>query len=143
MIQALLPVLGPIVGDVIKRVLPEDKDKRMEIEREMSMALVSNSHAIEHAASSIILAEAKSESWLASSWRPLLMLIITAIIAWNFLFAPLIELCVQLFTGNILPLSINLPDQLWTLLMIGVGGYVSGRALEKVAKNINVGRKNG
>ena len=69
------------------------------------------------------------------------MLVITAIVAWNFLFAPLIELFVQLFTGNMIPLTIDLPDQLWSLLMIGVGGYVGGRSLEKVAKNINVNKK--
>ena len=140
MIQALLPILGPLVGDVVKRVLPEDKDKRAEIEREINMAVISNSSAIEQAASSIVLAEAKSESWLASSWRPILMLIITAIIGWNFLFAPLIELAVQLFTGNMIPLTIDLPDQLWSLLMIGVGGYVGGRSLEKVAKNVRINK---
>lgn len=141
MIQALLPVLSPILGDVVKRVLPEDKDKRAEIERELNMAVLNNASSIEQAASSIVLAEAKSESWLAKSWRPILMLVITAIVAWNFLFAPLIELFVQLFTGNMIPLTIDLPDQLWSLLMIGVGGYVGGRSLEKVAKNINVNKK--
>ena len=60
MIAALLPVLGPIVGDVIKRVLPEDKDKRADIEREINMALLGNSAAIEQAAASVILAESKS-----------------------------------------------------------------------------------
>lgn len=142
MIQALLPVLSPILGDVVKRVLPEDKDKRAEIERELNMAVLNNANSIEQAASSIVLAEAKSESWLASSWRPILMIIITMIIGWNFLVAPLIELGVQLFTGNMIPLAIELPDQLWSLLMIGVGGYVGGRSLEKVAKNIQV-NKNG
>tara|TARA_Y100000593_G_C4261526_1_gene312437 strand:- start:324 stop:755 length:432 start_codon:yes stop_codon:yes gene_type:complete len=142
MIQALLPVLSPILGDVVKRVLPEDKDKRAEIERELNMAVLNNANTIEQAASSIVLAEAKSESWLASSWRPILMIIITMIIGWNFLVAPLIELGVQLFTGNMIPLAIELPDQLWSLLMIGVGGYVGGRSLEKVAKNIQV-NKNG
>ena len=141
MIGALLPVLSPILGDVIKRVLPEDKDKRAEIERELNMAMLNNANAIEQSASSIVLAEAKSESWLASSWRPILMIIITMIIGWNFLVAPLIELGVQLFTGNIIPLAIDLPDQLWSLLMIGVGGYVGGRSLEKVAKNIQVNKK--
>ena len=31
MIGALLPVIGPLLGDVIKRVLPADKDKAQEI----------------------------------------------------------------------------------------------------------------
>ena len=136
MIAALLPVLGPIVGDVIKRVLPEDKDKRADIEREINMALLGNSAAIEQAAASVILAESKSEHWITATWRPILMLTITAIVGWNFLIAPLIELAVLLSTNDQVPLSIPLPEQLWNLLMIGVVGYVVGRSGEKIAKNL-------
>ena len=136
MLAALLPVLGPIVGDVIKRVLPEDKDKRAAIEREINMALLGNSAAIEQAAASVILAESKSEHWITATWRPILMLTITAIVGWNFLGAPLIELAVLLSTNDQVPLSIPLPEQLWNLLMIGVGGYVVGRSGEKIAKNL-------
>ena len=136
MIGALLPVIGPLLGDVVKRVLPEDKDKRAEIEREINMALISNSAQIEQAAASVILAEAKSEHWITATWRPILMLTITAIVAWNFLLAPLVELAVRLFVGDQIPLTIPLPDELWNLLMIGVGGYVVGRSAEKVADRV-------
>ena len=135
MIAALLPVLGPLVGDVVKRVLPEDKDKRMEVEREINMALIGNSAAIEQAAASVILAEAKSEHKITAIWRPVLMMTITAIVAWNFLLAPLVELAVMILTKDQIPLSIPLPEQLWNLLMIGVGGYVVGRSGEKMVKN--------
>jgi len=140
MIGALIPVLGPILGDVVKRVLPEDKDKAAEIERELQMQLMMNSATVEKAAADIILAEAKSDSWLASSWRPILMLVITAIVAWNFLLAPLIELSVTLATGDQIPLQIDLPGELWTLLTVGVGGYTVGRSAEKVANKI--GKRN-
>ena len=136
MIGALLPVLAPILGDVIKRVLPEDKDKAAEIERELNMQLMMNSASLEKAASDIILAEAKSEHWITSSWRPLLMLTITAIVAWNFLFAPLIEMVVVLSTGSDLPLMIDLPEELSMLLTIGVGGYTLGRSGEKIVNNL-------
>ena len=140
MIGALIPILAPILGDVVKRVLPEDKDKAAEIERELQMQLMMNSAPVEKAAADIILAEAQSDSWLASSWRPLLMMVITAIVAWNFLVAPLIELGVMLATGDQIPLSIDLPGELWTLLTVGVGGYTVGRSAEKVANNI--GKRN-
>lgn len=136
MIGALLPVIGPLLGDVIKRVLPEDKDKRAEIEREINMALISNSAQIEQAAASVILAEAKSEHWITATWRPILMLTITAIVAWNFLLGALVELIVKITTGDEMPLTIPLPDELWNLLMIGVGGYVVGRSAEKVADKV-------
>ena len=135
MIAALLPVLAPLLGDVIKRVLPEDKDKAADIEREINMVLIGNSAAIEQAAASVILAEAKSEHKITAIWRPVLMMTITAIVAWNILFAQLIELAVLVMFGDRIPLSIPLPDQLWNLLMIGVGGYVVGRSGEKMVKN--------
>ena len=136
MIGALLPVLGPLVGDVVKRILPEDKDKRMEVERELNMAIMQNGAAIEQAAASVIKAEAESEHKITATWRPILMLTITAIVGWNYLLAPLVELAVRMFAGDQVPLSIPLPEQLWNLLMIGVGGYVVGRSGEKIAKNI-------
>ena len=136
MIGALIPILGPILGDVVKRVLPHDKDKAAEIERELQMQLMMNSATVEKAAADVILAEAKSEHWITATWRPLLMLTITAIVAWNFLFAPLLELAVALATGNQLPLAIDLPKELWMLLTIGVGGYVVGRSGEKIANNL-------
>ena len=135
MIAALLPVLGPLLGDVVKRVLPEDKDKRMEVERELNMALMQHGAAIEQAAASVIKAEADSEHKITATWRPILMLTITAIVGWNYLAAPLVELAVRLFAGGTVPLTIPLPEELWQLLMIGVGGYVCGRSAEKVAKN--------
>jgi hypothetical protein len=136
MIGALLPVIGPLLGDVIKRVLPADKNKAQEIEREINMALINNSKQIEQAAASVILAEAKSEHFITATWRPILMLTITAIVAWNFLFGALVELAVKIATGDQMPLTIPLPDELWNLLMIGVGGYVVGRSAEKVADKV-------
>ena len=136
MIGALLPVIGPLLGDVIKRVLPADKNKAQEIEREINMALINNSKQIEQAAASVILAEAKSEHFITATWRPILMLTITAIVAWNFLFGALVELAIKIATGDQMPLTIPLPDELWNLLMIGVGGYVVGRSAEKVADKV-------
>jgi len=89
MIGALLPILAPLVGDVLGRILPEDQNKRAEIERELNMALVTNSHAIEQAAAQVVMAEAKSEHTITATWRPILMLTITAIVGWNYLLAPI------------------------------------------------------
>tara|TARA_R110002012_G_scaffold136427_2_gene290783 strand:+ start:3027 stop:3443 length:417 start_codon:yes stop_codon:yes gene_type:complete len=133
MIAALLPVLGPIVKDVVGRVLPADKNAAQKLESELNMAMMSNSAAIEQAAASVVIAEAKSEHKITATWRPILMLVITAIVGWNYLFAPLIELIVQLTTNNQIPLTIELPEELWTLLTVGVGGYIVGRSGEKVA----------
>ncbi len=127
MIQALLPLLTPIIGDVLKRVIP-DSDKRNEIERETKLALLEHADSIEKVRGEIILAEASSQSWLTATWRPLLMMIVIAIIAINFLIFPVIAIGYPEIMDNVL----ELPDQLWNLLTLGVGGYVVGRSGEKM-----------
>ena len=111
----LISALAPIVGDIVKEAIP-DPDKKAEAENKVRLALLENTKQIEASASQIILAEAKSESWIASSWRPILMFNITLIVSVNYLIFPLIEVA----TGS--KLMIPLPDELWTLLTVGVGG---------------------
>lgn len=126
----LITALAPLVADIVKEAIP-DADKRVEAENKVRLALLENSQQIEASASQIILAEAKSEHWMAASWRPLLMMVITAIVAWNYLIGGIIE---ALIGRDFL---IPLPDEMWTLLTVGVGGYTLGRSGEKIAKNIN------
>jgi len=78
----------------------------------------------------IIIAETKSQSWMARNWRPILMLTIITIIANNYVVFPILNL----FTAKVTMLV--LPDHLWALLKIGIGGYIVGRSAEQVAKTI-------
>ena len=64
-------------------------------------------------------------NWLQRSWRPLLMLSLVLIIVNNYILFPY-------FPDTLTML--DLPEQLWTLLTIGVGGYVGGRSIEKAVK---------
>ena len=136
MFTSLLGLFSPIISTVLERVLPEDRQKVKEIEAQINLELIKNASIIERGASDIILAEAKSEHWLTANWRPLLMIIITAIVAWNYLAAPLINIIIMLSTGATFPLTIDLPEQLWTLLTVGVSGYIVGRSGEKIADKI-------
>lgn len=67
---------------------------------------------------SVITAEAKSDSWITRSWRPITMLTFVALIVWS------------QFTGA------AIPDQMWPLLTIGIGGYMGGRTLEKTVPGV-------
>lgn len=125
----LITALAPLVADIVKEAIP-DADKRVEAENKVRLALLENSQQLEASASQIILAEAKSEHWMAASWRPLLMMVITAIVAWNYLIGGIIE---AIIGRDIL---IPLPDEMWTLLTVGVGGYTLGRSGEKIAKSM-------
>ena len=72
----------------------------------------------------IVKQEAASESWLASSWRPITMLTFTALI-------------VARWFGWAAPnLSVEEYLKLWDIVQLGLGGYVVGRSVEKVIPSI-------
>jgi len=80
----------------------------------------------------IVLAETASEHWLTRSWRPMLMLILMGFL----IFAGVILPFGDLLAGKTVPFSPRwqiLPPQFWDFLSIGMGGYIGGRSLEKVA----------
>ena len=122
---ALITVLAPIVGDLVKRLVP-DNDKAADIEKEVKLALLDHTDSLEAMRGKIVLAEAKSNNWMTSAWRPLLMLVVITIIGCNYLIFPLI----RIFYPEMIQLE--LPVELWNLLTIGVGGYVVGRSGEKM-----------
>jgi len=68
----------------------------------------------------IITAEAKGGSWIQRSWRPITMLtFLGLVVADSFGWLPS-------------PLA----AEAWTLLQIGLGGYVVGRSTEKVMPHV-------
>ena len=121
----LIPVLAPIVGDLVKRLVP-DSDKANEIEKEVKLALLEHTDSLEAMRGKIVLSEAQSSNWLTAAWRPMLMMVVVLIIACNYLLFPII--------GIFYPemITLDLPQELWQLLTIGVGGYVVGRSGEKM-----------
>lgn len=120
MIAALLPVLAPILGDVIRRVIP-DSEAQAKAEAEAQMMLMQRSADIEQAAVDVVKTEAQSEHWLTATWRPIVMLTLTAMIVarWMGYSAPGISEAEAL--------------KLWSIVEIGLGGYVIGRSAEKIA----------
>lgn len=81
------------------------------------------------ARSDIIIAEAKSEHWLTSTWRPITMLTFVFIIANNYILAPYIS---AIFSCQ-MP-TLELTAEMWELIKVGLGGYVVSRGAEKVAR---------
>ena len=72
----------------------------------------------------IIKTEAASENWLASSWRPILMLVFGGLIVarWFGWAAPNLSEAEYL--------------KLWSIVELGLGGYVIGRTAEKIVPGI-------
>jgi len=120
-LQAILSVIAP----VIEKVIP-DTAQADQLKAEISMAMLNGSQEIERAKAEIIAAEARSESWLTRSWRPIAML--------NFLGL------LNLYWFGAAPVylveSPELVGNLFTLLTVGIGGYTAGRSLEKAAGTV-------
>jgi hypothetical protein len=72
----------------------------------------------------IVKTEAASENWLASSWRPILMLTFGALIVarWFGWAAPNLSEAEYL--------------KLWSIVELGLGGYVIGRSVEKIVPGV-------
>ena len=120
--MSLLSLL-PIVGDVLDKIIPdpaaqaEAKLKLMELAQKGEFTEMTTK-------AEIIKAETNSESWLAQSWRPIMMLTFGALIVarWLGYSAPGIS------EDEIL--------KLWDIVELGLGGYVIGRSVEKVVPSI-------
>jgi hypothetical protein len=92
---------------------------------EVELALTQIDGQIKQYQSNVLIAEIQGNSWMQRNWRPLLMLVCIAIIGEQYLFVPL----VKMFWTQV-PI-LTLPSELWTLMEIGVGGYIAGRTIEK------------
>jgi hypothetical protein len=119
MLAALLPVLAPLLGDVIRRALP-DPEAAAKAQAELNIALLANAAELERAGAGIVQAEAQGESWLQRNWRPILMLTFGSLIVARWL-------------GYAAP---NMTEaealKLWDIIQLGLGGYVIGRSAEKI-----------
>ena len=58
------------------------------------------------------------------------MYVLIFILVWNYVLGPVIVL----FTGTII--TFELPGDVWTLLNVGLGGYVVGRSGESIARTL-------
>ena len=127
MLGAVAP-LAKILFNTIDKAVP-DKDLQEKLKAQLQTQLLQSNTQELQAAAKIIEAEAKA-GLFASSWRPLLMYVLIFILVWNYVIGPVIKV----FTGAII--SFELPGDVWTLLNVGLGGYVVGRSAESVARTL-------
>ena len=111
-------VIGDI-GKVIDNLFTSDEE-RLEARNKIMQVLKEKELELQKLQTDIIIAEAKG-NWLQRSWRPVLMLSFGFIVIYNKFAAPLF--------GWPIPI---LEEEFWTLLQIGIGGYVVGRTGEKM-----------
>lgn len=130
----MFEILLPIIGEVLKKVVP-DTAQRDQLNAQLTTALAENERAILDAARSVIVAEASSESPLARNWRPVLMYLLMALIVWIAVIAPVFGIVDQTLRA-----LTNVPDNIWTLLIVGMSGYMVGQSGERIAKMFTLGK---
>jgi len=124
----LLDILG-IGAKLIDKIIPDkeaaDKAKLELIRLEQEGKLTELKSQAQ-----IINTEAASEHWMAANWRPLTMLVFVALIVarWFGWAAPNLSEAEYL--------------KLWSIVELGLVGYVGGRTLEKLVPSITDAVKN-
>lgn len=126
-LKLIAPIAQILFSTVDKAVT--DKDLAAKLKADLQIKLLESSSEELKAAASIVEAEAKS-NWFVAGWRPTLMYVLIFILVWNYIIGPVSLL---LFKSQI---TFELPGDVWTLLQIGLGGYVIGRSGESIARTI-------
>ena len=112
---------------IINKFVP-DSEQAAKLEAELKSEFMKYESKFVSYQRDIIVAEAKSESYLARNWRPIMMLSFVAIIVNNHMLAPYL----QLFGAPYIIMEI--PENMWDLLKLGISGYIVGRSAEKGIK---------
>jgi hypothetical protein len=127
-------IAGSLMGGPVTKILDayiKDTELRRKLEADLHARLVEHLGKEMALEQSIILAEIGSDSWLTKTWRPLLMLSLLGFLG----FVGVLPLA-DLLAGRTLPFNPRwnaLPPEFWNFLSVGIGGYVGGRSLEKIA----------
>ncbi len=124
----MIEAIFPIISKALDLIFP-DKEKAA---RAKAMLMTAEAQAeLQKMAErvKVITAEAQSEDPWVRRWRPSLMYIFMLILLNNYIIYPYLSLFWEQAP------MLDIPDQMWNLLMIGVGGYTVGRSVEKAVKN--------
>lgn len=97
------------------------KGELFRIQSEMTNKVMEYETKLLESKTKIITAEATGQSWLQRNWRPITMLTFLGLV-----------IC-DSFGWLANPLA----SEAWTLLQIGLGGYVVGRSAEKIMPRVS------
>ena len=138
---AILASLVKPITELVDKVHTSEEErgnlrlKLFELQSTLAAKFLEYEGKLVQAKADVIKAEATGQSWLQRNWRPTLMISIVAIVVNNYLLLPY----AVAFGLPIVPLE--LPPELFTLMTVGVGGYIVGRSGEKIANQIKWGAK--
>jgi hypothetical protein len=100
------------------------KNQMAVIQNDMHSKIIDYETKLLASKTSIITAEANGQSWMQRNWRPLTMLTFLGLVVCD----------------SFGWLANPLAAEAWTLLQIGLGGYVAGRSAEKVVGQLKAAK---
>lgn len=125
MLSLLLPVLGPLLDTILKRVLP-DPEARQKAIIELYAAL----QASDLAQIEVNKAEAASSSVFVAGWRPMIGWVCAIALLYQYLITP-VGMWFSFVIGHPIPQPPNLDGNLWELMM-GILGMGALRSFDKL-----------
>lgn len=124
MLDKIIGAVGGLFG-LVDDIHTSDEERLslkqglLAMQMEIVSTVIEAERDVSKARAEVVKAEAQSPNFLTSSWRPITMLTFLALIVLS-----------QLgFTAPV-------PEQMWPLLQLGIGGYVAGRSLEKIVPSV-------
>lgn len=123
MIAAFIPAIAGVIGKIVDKAIP-DKSEAERLKAQLTQQLLSLNADELKSATSIIVAEIQGGNWLQRNWRPIMMI-------W---FAILVGMHWFGFTPE--NLSEAAVDKIFTIIQIGIGGYIVGRSGEKIVREL-------
>lgn len=130
MLAMILPVLGPILETVLKRVIPDPEARNKAIAELYASLQTSDLAQME-----VNKAEAQSGSLFVGGWRPSIGWVCSIALFYQFVFSP-IAVWIGFLVGHPIPKPPTLDEHLWELMfgMMGMGALRSFEKLKGVAK---------
>lgn len=111
------------IGNVVDKFVTTDSEK-LKAKKELSELALTKLNELSSMQKEVLLAETNGNK-LQRNWRPIVMLAFAFIVVYSKFIAPAFELP-----------NTELEPDFWDLLRIGIGGYVIGRSVEKVAGDV-------
>jgi len=133
MLETIAGLFAPVTKLIeLFKLAPKDKsalqNELAKIQADVRVEMMQLEQQLIKSQGSVVLAEAQGASALQRLWRPILMMMIIIIVAFNYILVPIS----RIWTDVIPMLAAPVEAKLWILLQIGVGGYVSLRSVEKI-----------
>ena len=135
MFAALIPSLLPIIGDVIGRFLPEDKEAAAKAKQEIEAQLTTHLANIDLAQLEINKTEAAHRSIFVAGWRPFIGWTSGLALAYTYVIQP-IAVFILGQTGYLIDLpTLSMSEMMPVLMgMLGLGGLRTFEKFKKVSK---------